>query len=519
MLVSASTYLDALFLLLGDNSDRSRALVKEFIEVAEKNATKKEISTPEDELIGVYKSLIKSVISEKISQDNPSAAKILLIKIKSNEVIKSHPVIRDLLTDVLIAEEAISSEQIDEYLKRLRNSLLLAEIDESNRRIFAMSRKASDIRDVDEQEYELIKIKSLLDESNKRIEYRQNSSETKASETYVSLSDTESITRAMDTFMDRNVAGVIKTGLQGLNKALGSRGGFGRGDSVVFAAASHNFKSGMLILIAIWAIIYNTFTVQPGKKALVYFVSLENEVNQNIMAIFKILYGRVERRQPDLNVMKVPEITQWLKDYFAQFDVELIMDRYTPHDFSFNRFIKRYNSFVDLGYEVVVFDLDYMSEARGIDPGDTMSSQGQIQLIKENYTKFHNHAKTQGFLLTTGHQLTKKAEEVASQNRYAVKKFNPSMMADSSDVHRTVDVLIYTHLETNVDGHKFLTVQLRKNRGSQDTPERDKFFTYPFTEFGIEDDINGIPGYYTDFDLYQSGENQNSNAIVESAMF
>lgn len=519
MFVSASTYLDALFLLLGDNSDRSRGLVKEFIEVADKNAGRKEIVTADDDLIEVYKSLIKSVIADHTSLENDTASKILLVKVKSNEVLKAHPVIRDLLTDILQADEPITATQIDEYLKKIRNQLLLADIDDVTRKIFAKSRKVSDIRDAEEQEAELIKIKSMLDDSVKTIEQRQSASDTKASETYVSLSDRESIVRALNTFIDRNVRGVIRTGLQGLNKALGARGGFGLGETAVFAASSHNYKSGMLVSIMLWAVIYNKVIVEPGKKALVYFVSLENEVNQNLMDVFKILYCRIEKKHVDLSSLSVEFIAEWLQNYFAPFGVELFIDRYSPHEFSFNKFTKRYNAFVDMGYQMILFDLDYMSEARGIDPGDTFSAQGQIQLIKENYLKFMNHAKSQGYLLTTGHQLTKKAEETAAQYRYAVKKFNPSLMADSSDVHRIIDILIYLQLENNVDGHKFLTAQLRKNRGGKETPEKDKFFAYPFTEFGIQDDLDDLPQFVTDIDAWGAEQGARDDAIVEAAMF
>lgn len=519
MLVSASTYLDALFLLLGDNSDRSKDLVKQFVAKSEKDTARKDFVTSDDDLISAYKSLIKSVINEQISTEDKTASKILLLKIKSLEVFKSHPVERDILTDVLTAETPISDKQIDEYLKKIRNALLLAEIDEFNRKIFAKTKTAYDVLDADQQEAELFKIKAMFDDTVKSIEHRQATSEAKASETYVSLSDKESIKRALDVFVDRNVKGVVKTGLHGLNKALGTRGGFGLGETWVFAARSHNYKSGMLVSIMLWAVVYNTFIAEPGKKVLIYFVSLENEVNQNLMDMFKALYCRVEKRHVDLNEISTEYITEWLLTYFSKFGIELIIDRYTPHEFSFSQYMKRYNAFVEQGYQIVLFDLDYMSEARGIDPGDTFSSQGQIQLIKENYLKFANHAKACGYLLTTGHQLTKRAAEIAANDRYAVKKYNASMMADSSDVERIIDGLVFMELSNNIEGFKFLTMQNRKNRGCKDTPEKDKFCAYPFTEFGIEDDIDGVPQYVTDIDAWGNPGSVTDASIVEAAMF
>ena len=505
MYVSPSTYLETLFLLLGDSSNRSRSLVKDFLTMIDKHQGKRDFPTGQDDLIDAYRTLIQTVLTEKISQENQAASKLLLLKIKGNEVFKTYPVERDLLTDVLTAAEPITAEQIDQYLKRLRNTLLLAEIDETSRKIFAKSKNVSDIQDVHQQENEILKIKNMLEDSKKALEQMESVSDNKASETYVSLSDPESIKRALNIFMDRNVKGLIKTGLHGLNRALGTRGGFALGETAVFAASSHNYKSGMLVSCMIWTILYNVFVIEPGKRALIYFVSLENEVNQNLMDVFKILYCRTERRKADLATLSVDFITDWLVTFFKKYDVDFFIDRYSPHEFSYNKYIKRYNSFMEMGYQMVLFDLDYMSEARGIDPGDTFSLQGQIQLIKENYLKFMNHAKSQGYLLTTAHQLTKRAEELAAGARYAVKKFNPSLMADSSDVHRIIDVLIFLQLETNIDNIKFLTLKLHKNRGCKDTPEAHKFCAYPFTEFGIEDDVEGEPCYVTDIDVINTG--------------
>lgn len=521
MFVSASTYLDAIFLLLGDNSDRSKALVKKFLDLSERDKNKKETYAQDDEIIECYRGLIKSIVSENITQDNKTASQMMLLKVKSNETLKAYPAVRDLLTDILSQQEMITAQQVDRYLKSIKNAILLAEIDDTARKVFAKTKRVSEISDADEQESELVRIGEFLNTSLRNIEAQRNYSDTKASETYVSLSDTESIMRAIDTFIDRNIRGIITTGLQGLNKALGSRRGIGLGETTVFAAPSHNYKTGMLVSFLIWATTYNSFKdiLEPGKKAMIYFISLENEVSQNLMDVFAALYGRVEKKKVDITTMSKEFITQWLIDYFAKFDVEVFIDRYTPHEFSFGLFTKRYNAFTNLGYQIVVVDLDYMSEARGIDPGDTVSAVGRRQMISENYLKFPNHAKQCGYALVTGHQLNRSADEEAQKKRYAVKTFNPSMMAESSDVMRAIDILFFLKLENNVDNHKFLTAINRKNRYCKDTQEKDKFFAYPFTEFGIMDDIDDLPQYVTDIDAWGAPQGVSDGNILEAALF
>lgn len=518
MYVSATTYLDALFLLLGDNSNRSKNLVKEFIEITERNATRKEISTLDDELIDVYKHLIKTTLAENINQEDAISMKRLLLKVKSNESLNSYPVVRDILTDILSSQDSIKAEQIDQYLKSLQNALLLAEADEMNRKVFALTKKAADIKDPEDQAFELARIKTMFSDSLASMERKTTYADHNHSETYVDLSDEDSIRRAITVYRERSVVGVVKTGLQGLNRCLGARGGFGLGESFVFPASSHNFKSGMLILVMIWSIIYNTFKPSSGKRPLVYFVSLENEVNKNLIAMFKILYGQVERKHVVIGDWSDDQIVVWLRNYFSQFNTALIIDRYVPHEFSFGKFLQRYNALSEL-YEMVVFDLDYMSEARGVDPGDTVSTQGQIQMIKETYLKFVNHAKQSGYLLVTGHQLIKKAAEMTATFGQAVKKFHDGLMADSSDVFRIVDGVIYLNIEKNLEGEKFLAMQLRKNRGNEDTKEPDKYCAYRFTEFGIEDDLNGPPQYVTDIDAWVPEHHPQQETVVVEAMF
>jgi hypothetical protein len=526
MLVSDTIYLDALLLLLGDNSERSRSLVKDFIELVDRNTGRGETITPNGDLIEVYKRLIKSVITENISQDNGSTSKILLLRVKSDEVIKEYPVVRDILTDVLQAKEPISDVQLDGYLRNIRNAVVLAEIDLASRKFFGQVMKTGEIKDPELQEAEIFKLIESLDTTKKTIERRQDTTEAKASESFVSLSDAESINRSLDIYMDRSVRGVIRTGLQGMNKALGSRGGMGLGESWIFAAPSHHYKSGILNKIMLWTVEYNpqlADLVEPGKKALIYFISLENEVHQNLMSVFRTLYTRQERQLPDLSIWTADKITEWLKAYFGKFNIEIIIDRYTPHEFTFRKFERRFNYFMEHGFQVLMVDLDYLSEARGVDPGDTMSALGRMQTIDENYIRFVHHAKQMGYLFVTGHQLIKAAEDLASKGVNPVKKFTAFLMAESSNPYRNVDGLFFIYLETNFNMEKFLTMVNRKNRGSEDTLERDKFFAYKFDPvLGIEDDINDAPRYVTDINAYSGQDNvaaPGASGIVEAAMF
>jgi hypothetical protein len=519
MLRTPAVFYDALMLLLGDNSQRSRVIVDDLLKSTSSDDVRKDIVLGDDGLLDVYQMLIGKILKEPLPADPDTVSyKYLIAPISSSDILKTHPAVREYLLDIVMGNETITASQIQQCIDHIRNKLIVHRTDASVRKIFGSIRRVSDIDDVSVQSAELDRLRVLFDDAVKEINSNTNIFTEKPSESYVDLSDEESVRKSIEKFVERSVSGVVPTGLIGLNRALGRAGGLCLGDSVVFAAPTHHYKSGMLVSIMLWSVIYCNVPPPPGKKALVYFVSLENEVHQNLMDVFEALYGRVEKKKVDWSVHTPDFITQWLVSYFSKYNVTLIIDRFKPHDFSFGKFIKKYNQFVEDGYHMRAFILDYLSEARGIDPGDTISTQGTIQLIREFYTKFFNHAKTEGYLFATGHQLIKRASEIAEVHRHAVKKFNPSLMADSSDVYRIIDVLIFLLIEENADGFKFLTMQLRKNRSGKDTPETHKFCAYPFTEFGIMDDYLGTPGYYTDIDAYGATGTKTED-ILESALF
>ena len=518
MLLVADTFLDCLLVLLADNSEATRTVVKRILEIRDYDAKKHDFKSDDDPLKDFYCRLVKEALATKANQDDPESMKLLLLKVKSDPIKNDNPSVISILTDILTNAEPIKEQDFFRYMNRLRNVIALSTIEISLKKAYGRFNNIAPEAGDDSIAGGMREIIETFNNTIKDVENSFKDAAAQKNENYICLSDKESIRRAVNTFHERSVSGILRTGLIGLNIVLGKRGGLALGEYAVFAARSHNYKTGMLVSLMLWCVIYNTHITPPdGRKWLVYFVSLENETYQNLIDVFRMLYARTVRSDPDK--LSSEEIIEWIYTYFNKYNIELVIDKYEPHEYSFKKHVAKVAHFEELGYTLLAHILDYMSEARGIDAGDTFSAVGKMYLIGENYVKFRAFGSSKGYMSATGHQLIKAADQTAASTRLAVKKFNASMFSWSPDVFRTVDVVVYLNIELNIDQVSFLTMQLRKNRNCKDTPENDKFCAYPFTVYGIVDDLNGPPGYVRDIDEYGGDKAVAEDEINQASLF
>jgi hypothetical protein len=152
-----------------------------------------------------------------------------------------------------------------------------------------------------------------------------------------------------------------------------------------------------------------------------------------------------------------------------------------------------------------------MNEMRMGSLDKNASSAGKSYQVRELFSRMCNHTKSLGVTLFTAHPLNRKAQEVAATYKNPVTKFTAEHLADSIDVERQVDVSIYVYLAYNDEMQRFLTMQMRKHRYVDDTPEAHKYCAYPFTPLGILDDINDAPRYVKDIYAYGAEQAMNDN--------
>ena len=130
----------------------------------------------------------------------------------------------------------------------------------------------------------------------------------------IKLEHKASIDHALEKRSKRDVHGIIKSGLQGMNRALGSNKGLIPGESVCFCALSHHGKSLSILSWALWAVENTPKVDRGGKIPLVLLTSLENEEYRNMLDIFKRKYRQIEGKSGES--LNNDEIRDWITNYF-----------------------------------------------------------------------------------------------------------------------------------------------------------------------------------------------------------
>ena len=518
MLLTASILLDCLILLLGENSEESRRLVSIILDY-KKSQTDKNYIGADNEAIEYYCRLLPEIMDNVVTINNKDSLKIVLLKLKSDPITVTHPDIAELLTDFFSGETEIKAQDIASAAKMVRNIACLVSMESNIRKIYKSKQRVGEQGDNGLTPEEAVnEIENHLETALTELKRSQNAGDERPISS-VLMTDSEQVGKAIDTYLERSVTGLIHTGLQGLNKALGKRQGIGLGESVVAAARSHNWKSGLLLSFVRWIPIYNPHLIPPpGKKYLVYMVSVENDVSQNIMDVFKMLYCLNTDSDPE--TAHPDDIKAWIVEFYKRYSIDVIMESYRSEEFSPEVYYRKVEEFKAAGYQILAFILDYIQEVEG---GMQRSSNADSNFEYQSYlyTQFVGHARVYGYVFFTGHQLTKKADEVASMHRgSAVKHFNWSMLSAIPNAHRKVDILIFLNIENNIDDDVFITMLVSKNRKCNDTPPKDRFIAYPFSKAGILDDVGKTYRGVRDIDTYRPGkESVSEDDLYEEAVY
>lgn len=517
MEISSSVFLDALLLLVNDNSTNNQNAVKELIEIY--NKENKGVESSDSDLIEFYIKVIKTIMADQIDREKPDELKVLLIKFKTDKVFEDRREIVDLIQEVLDSRNTATVDTLEGYIRNIQNVLIWNAANEAMRKGFGRLRQCAAIADPQAQAESLGEIKNIFDEMGGNLQKAYSNTGSVAVDRVV-FGDKASIAAAMNKFTQRNVGGRIKTGLVGLNRALGKANGFVAGESCSFNALPHNYKSGILMSCAVWSVIYNVLLAPEGDKPLVFISSLENEAFQNMIWIFKQRYKQTTGNSPD--GMTDDEIIEWVYKFFQEKNCELVIERHMPHLYTADAHLARLDYYKEQGYNINVAIIDYANLMAKGSNDNKASRAGRDLGVRELFSTLCNEHKTRGITFITAHPLNRDAMKSISGQINQVKKMSAEFLADSVDVEREVDVSIFMHIETTHDGRSFLTFKLTKHRYVDDTPNSHKYFAYEFPAdgSGIPDDIDSKPQFVTD--IYAAAFNDNEpqgQPMVASSIF
>ena len=479
---SIETLSDTLFLLLRRNDQATHELATQILDVYSKALSSNQLF--DQDSFDFYSMLIREVLDSNISLNDKAAMEALIVRIKNNKAVQNDPEILRSIQAMMTAE--INENSIEFSYQKLYRWLMLEQNDKAVRQMFGIMSKPND-GSVSVQEDMLKKLNSAYENI---LQYNNdcfNKLKGKAEEHLAREMDSDdeaSLLKAMEVLTTNTKKNRFVTGLQGLNKAMD--GGIDLGESLVINSRAHNGKSMMLLKLARWIITLNKVDSSFVNPTCIFY-SMENEVPQNMKALFNELWINDKKEVPPADI-KNEDIVRYCVKRFRECGWRLIMRRKVGQDFGFNELVMEFKEVVRRGYTPLVCIIDYVNMMRK----DGNDKQGNYLQVRMLYTNLCNFLKSNNCCLITAHQLNRKADEMVRLNPCgAVKKFSADMLADSTDPQREVDMVIYQNKELDTMERPWMTFKLDKHRYHENTPEKDKFFAYKFEgELGIMDDIN-----------------------------
>jgi len=500
MLMSPELFLDCILYIINDHSQKARDLVRDLIALYESD--NRMTATVDHDTTRFYIRIIRAIMDGNVSKETPDELRIILLKFQSDAFLSKRQEIYKLLYDTFMSKEQMSEEKREAYAERINNVFLWHRCNKVSRTIFGTLSRAGDMINPQDQASEIRKLRDITREVETL--FTENGHDTLSSNgslvERIDFSDKNSMKTALQKNQDRTVRGILRLGLVGLNRMLGKRGGLVRGESAMFYALPHNYKSGMIMSISGWVALYNTPTQLTGngdKKALVLLISLENEAYQNAVWMFRHFY-ETQMMMSSAHLTD-EEVADWTYTAFSAKGFTLIIERHKPNVFNYPAFVKCVEAHEASGYEIALAAIDYPN-LMAKDGITHEAAQRHDLAVRALISALCNYTKSKGITFVGAHPLHRKAKELVSSGiTNVVKRLDSSHLADSFDVAREVDFEAFIHIERNLDGTAYLTMQRGKHRYVDDTPQTHQYCAYRFhPQFGIRDDLLLTPEFVTD---------------------
>lgn len=487
MLLDATIFFDLLKLIVHRNDEKIHKLADDLFKVYTDNSST--VNNLDVKYCELYINICKEIITHKINLESH--------RIDVTNTFKRY-LVRNFATDKYIQEalgsildDEVPSNRLIDITNRLNNIVMWYMCKTYISKLYSNLNDSKTSYSIESQNDSLKNIRGLIDDFKTNITYIDNTRSRNDAVETINTRDIDSIRSAYSLYKERRINHVTKTGLQGLNKMFGPANGMALGESILFAARTHNYKSGILIKMPQWIVQYNEPPKCPGKIPMILFISLENEGYLNMVKMFKEMYISIKGCVPPAT-MSDDEIVNEIYSYFNKSDYVLIIERYLPAYFGYNEFVELFEKYESAGYRITNVIVDYLSQMKLINYGSS-STAGNHALLQTLYNNICNYTKSFGTTLITAHQLNRDASNIAASGvPYPVKRYSERHFADASSIAREVDVIIYQEIERDEQNNAWLTMNWGKHRYVDDTPEACKFAAFPFDpELGILDDING----------------------------
>lgn len=296
---------------------------------------------------------------------------------------------------------------------------------------------------------------------------------------------------------EQNGDGVIKLGIQGINRGLGPDQGLRRGKTYLWNALTNRGKSLMMGHAIASCGLYNKAHPMLRNKSKIPTIVLDS-AEDGIELILNRMYNLVcvarTGKLVEFGKATSEEIFKTITEAFIENGWYFIFNQIEPNKDNYANFCARIRKLEMKGHEVIFYVYDYlaMMELDGI-LGDSKSDRLQMLL-----RKCRAFTAARGVCFNTPHQLNPDAKRLLresdddSEIYFAQMVAGKSMTETSTKLTNEVDAEITIHVAKTSTGNYF-TYAIGKIRGDAGDPAFS-FGIYDLDPvLGLVHDINGKP--------------------------
>lgn len=362
------------------------------------------------------------------------------------------------------------------------------------------------------------KAKSILRQASQKISFRSSeigdldgfvkntmaelgeidlsSGDTKTDPAFIGSVDFDDYSSVEKAFADMkavlSVAGVIKSPWKDMNAMWSENDGIRRGETHLWNALPHNYKSGLLTDVFVGATLFNKpFLFDDKKKPALVLFSTEDDLSIIMSKIYKILKQRETNYTAAVITRSLPEkeMTEYVMAALNATGWKVFIHRVRPSLFTVHKYISTMEQYKAEGFEVALVVCDYLamfnkSGRRNENKGDDIQDLFRA-------TREYNAAELIAFV--TAHQLSTdaKREKRVNPTNFLQQLPGKGYYEGCSKIDTEVDFEGYTNKQTVVNG-SFQEFLWGKHRGVV-PDESKKYFVLKYLDaplYGLQYDYD-----------------------------
>ena len=275
--------------------------------------------------------------------------------------------------------------------------------------------------------------------------------------------------------------GAFKSGWKGFNRILGSLGAFRRGEFVITSALQHNFKSYLVMLLFAHVCLFNKpYMRDSTKKPLLLFATLENEISDNLLTIYKYIRENETGEEIIVKDINKQEAAAYVCARLQENGFNVKMVRFDPTEFTIAGFTNYLDGLQAQGYELQMLIVDYLNmlPKTGL---DAKVAGDDVRLL---FRRMRNYTTPRGITFISPHQLSSDALQLMRENTEDFVKVvaNKGYYDGCRRLGQEPDLELFHHI-IRVKGKAYLAIQRGKHRNTL-TSEEYQYVLLPFNPVG-----------------------------------